>query len=150
AARVSENFFGLLGAKSIDGNAIPTCSQCAVVTQDFWRKHGANAADLEIAGRRYKITAVLDPRFWFLSRGIAVWTFGPPGDGKRNARSGVVIRLRPGITLGEAQQEQQSSVEAAGNLSWGELFELTPVVSRVRAVLGSFTVALAMSIVVVF
>src|SRR5205807_6351180 len=81
-ARVSDDFFSLLGARASSGRAIETlrdCHHCVVLSHDFARARSITAGQqIQIAGKLHTIAAVLDKNFWFLSRGVAVWEIADP------------------------------------------------------------------------
>src|SRR5262249_6617657 len=146
----------LLGASTIDGRLLDTtaftkCPDCVVLSHDFWRRQFQGrlltpALRISLDGRERRIAGVLQPRFWFLSRRIAVWTVGA---GRAGERTGVVVRLRPGVTTREAEEEIQTIMQDAGVSQWDSMVQLSPLQPRVRAVFWSFALALSLAIVVV-
>ncbi|HEX5430379.1 MAG TPA: ABC transporter permease [Bryobacteraceae bacterium] len=149
-ARVSENFFYLLGAKTASGREfgrgdLRGCApeDCVVLSYGFVRRHAGPGGILKLSGRSYRVAAVLDKRFWFLSRRIAVWTLGDPV-----GPAGVVVRLRPGVTPREAEAEMGSILRDSGSPAWRSLVQVSPVPARVRSVFGSFALGAVLAIVI--
>src|SRR5262249_51375981 len=72
-ARVSSNFFVLLGASTTDGRVLDNgafirCPDCVVLSHDFWRRHFRGgpltpASRISLDGRERRIAGVLQPRF---------------------------------------------------------------------------------------
>jgi hypothetical protein len=157
SAQVSDNFFFLLGARSSDGraferNQFASCGDCVIVSYRFWQA-ALNAKRLTpetgvlLEGRRYRVAGVLKKDFWFLSREISVWLVEPLSSFE-GERTGVVVRVRPDVTHGEAEQEMDSLVrEANGGLRGTGFVRIAPVSDRVRSVFGSFGLALILAIV---
>ncbi|HLJ50346.1 MAG TPA: hypothetical protein VKU01_30240 [Bryobacteraceae bacterium] len=143
-ANVSENFFSLLGAHTAAGRLFErgdteACADCVVLSYDYWKRQPSGATPGRVIG-------VLDKRFWFLSRDVAIWRVAAVSD----RRMGVVARLRPEITLKAAVREMQTLVCADGVSAWDALIEMTPLQERVRYVLGSFGLALILATVITF
>jgi hypothetical protein len=151
-ASVSPDFFSLLGARTVEGrrfgsDSFENCSDCAVLSYDFWRKaYGGKApANVEMDGRRFRVIAVLNKEFWFLTQRIGVWEIGRDAV-NRNSKTGVVIRLRPDVTDAQARAELVSIVQARGVNPWASLIDISLLSTRVRAVFGSFALALILAI----
>jgi hypothetical protein len=130
-ATVSSVFFPLLGAQTEDkrrfaSNSFENCGNCVVLSNDFWRKayHGKAPASVVMNGTRFRVIAVLNKEFWFLTRRIGVWEIGR-GAANRNAKTGVVIRLRPDVTDAQARAELVSIVQAQGVNPWSSLYFFT-------------------------
>lgn len=145
AAGVSSNFFPLLGVA-----APASCPRCVLITNRFRRERYASDRDaigseIMLDGARYRIAGVLPPDFWFLSRDIAVWKIGPSLEGKL---FGVVVRLRSGVTRGQAESELRSLLKEAGYGSWDSVAEVSILQERVRSPLGSFSLALSLALFV--
>lgn len=85
--------------------------------------------------------------FWFLSPKITRWQVGAPD---KKARYGVVARLRPGISPGDASAELSAILRNAGVADWDSLVELTPLASRVHLVFWVFVSALGLAILIIF
>jgi len=142
-AEVSPGFFPLLG-RTVPGS----CANCILLSESFRRQRFPNDRDaagrqIVLDGRPYRISGVLPSDFWFLSRDIAVWKIGSP---RHDGRTGVVIRLRPGVTRREAEQELHSLLERDGYFSWDSLAEVSILQERVRSPLGSFLLALSLAL----
>jgi hypothetical protein len=151
-ARVSANFFYLLGARTRDGrrferSGLANCQACAVVSYDFWRQSGARAS-VSAAGRQYRVAAVLERGFWFLSPKIAVWTIDLAGDDGPQ-QTGVVVRMRPEVQERDVARELESILRDSGLGAWESLVEVSRVVGSVRSVYGSFALAVGLAMVVV-
>jgi hypothetical protein len=150
-ATVSPDFFPLLGARTVEGrrfasDSFESCSDCVVLSYDFWRKaYGGKASNVVMDGRRFRVIAVLNKEFWFLTGRIAVWEIGRDAV-NRNAKTGVVIRLRPDVTDAQARAELVSIVQAQGVNPWSSLIVISSLSTRVRAVFGSFALALILGI----
>jgi hypothetical protein len=152
SARVSDNFFSLLGAKSntgrqIEQSSLAGCGDCAILSYDFWRR-GSRSANIDVAGHRYHVAAVLDRNFRFLSSGIGVWIVDSDPL-PANKRTGVVARLRPDVTATALSREFESILRANGEMQWESMVDVSPVASSVHAVLGSFFFAVAIAAIVV-
>lgn len=145
AAGVSSNFFSLLGVA-----APASCPRCVLITNQFRRDRYASDRDaigseITLDGARYRIAGVLPPDFWFLSRDVAVWKVAPALEGKL---FGVVVRLRPGVTRGQAENELRSLLAEAGYGSWDSVADVSILQDRVRSPLGSFSLALSLALFV--
>jgi len=143
-ARVSENFFPLLGVRVND------CQGCIALSYDFWQhelrgRPVTSETSLVLGGQRYRVAGVLDKGFWFMSHRIAIWQVVPLSSLARGA--GAVVRLRPGVTSAEAERDLSATLEKAGLNPWDTLVQVSPLPSRVHAVFGSFGLALALGIV---
>ncbi len=156
-ARVDQNFFPLLGAKTEDGRILNRgdsilCQDCVLLSRDFWRRSRLKIGTyITLGGRAYKVSGVLERRFWFLSRDIAIWRLASPQEWRDAgaARVGAVVRLGSGVSQREADVELQSIIQRAGTPLWSSLVEVSPLQDRVRAVFGSFGLALLLSMVIV-
>lgn len=157
AARVSANFFYLLGARTSDGreferNGLAGCRQCVVLSYDFWRRAGRRSTVL-IGGRPYRVAGVLERGFWFLAPRIGVWEIdgaqgsAPPAGAQ--TRTGVVVRLRPDVQPSEAALELGTILRDSTAGAWDSFVDVSPVASIVRSVFGSFALALGLAMVVV-
>ncbi|HXP88958.1 MAG TPA: ABC transporter permease [Bryobacteraceae bacterium] len=145
AARVSENFFPLLGVR------VPACAECVLVSYEFWRSAYRGRPlieDIQLGGKRYRVAGVLDKRFWFLSRDVAVWQVVPRRDWMA-ARSGVAVRLRPGVTPAAAERELSTILTQQDGRGWENLVDVSPLQDRVRAVFSSFGMGLGLAAVIV-
>jgi hypothetical protein len=157
-ARVSPNFFPLLGARDFAGRSLEDarfvdCSNCVVLSYGYWQKEMGGRAitpgtNILSEGTRYRVAGVLEKRFWFLSREIAIWRIVPP-HGFDGQRTGAVVRLKPEVSTSAAEQELSSILHhASGGPGWDALVQLAPVSARVRDVFGAFGLALALAIVI--
>jgi hypothetical protein len=152
SARVSKNFFSLLGVHA----KLDDCDGCVVLSYDFWQRElGGKPITPEMrlvlngsSGGRYRVAGVLEKGFWFLSRRIAVWQLVSPA-GVEGARTGAVVRLRPDVTGAEVERELSAILQRNGAINtWDTLMEVSPLPNRVRSVFGSFGLALGLAIVV--
>jgi hypothetical protein len=151
-ATVSPDFFSLLGARTAEkrrfaSNSFENCSDCVVLSYDFWRKayDGKAPASILVDGTRFRVIAVLNKEFWFLTRRIGVWEIRLDTV-NHNAKTGVVIRLRPDVTDAQARAELVSIVQAQGVNPWSSLIVISSLSTRVRAVFWSFALALVLAI----
>jgi hypothetical protein len=104
-ATVSPDFFQLLGARTEEkrrfaSNSFENCGDCVVLSNDFWRKayDGKTPASIVMDGTRFRVIAVLNKEFWFLTRRIGVWAIGrepqrenrgrDPASARRHRRAG--------------------------------------------------------------
>jgi hypothetical protein len=147
AARVSDNFFGVLGAKTnFRGcGSEPGAERCVVLSYEYWRSH-ARPSSISIGGRPYRVAGVTERGFWFLSPKIALWWIESPAAG---TRTGAVARLRPDATTADAQAELGAILRNAGEDHWESILEITGVESRVRFVFGVFGFSLVLAVVIV-
>ncbi|MGD1097956.1 MAG: ABC transporter permease [Bryobacteraceae bacterium] len=153
-AAVSENFFSLLGSGVVSGRAFEpgdaeTCADCVVLSYDYWRKHGVGDG-LMLDGKRYRVIGVLEKRFWFLARAIAVWSVTPQVASQPiwDPETGVVVRLGPNVTKEEAQTELAAITDGDGVNRWGSLVDVSPLQERVHSVFGSFALGLGLAMVI--
>ena len=150
-AEVSDNFFTLLGAATSAGRTfrpgdLLACPDCVVISDEFWRRRFASGgASIRLDGKRYRVIGVLDKRFWFLSRHIAVWSIAPF---ESKVRTGVVVRLRPDVARAAVEAEMESIVQASGVSPWDSLVAISPLQARVRSVFGSYALALGMAFII--
>lgn len=150
-AQVSPGFFDLLGVTASSGRLFHpgdsrTCPRCVVLSDDLRHaRFGASSAigaSLSIDGIPHRIVGVLPPNFWFLSRHIDLWSLAPS---LPNARAGLLIRLRPGVSPSQAAREMATLVRQAG-LSSDPLLDVSPLPQRVHSPLDSFALALVLAI----
>jgi hypothetical protein len=158
SARVSRNFFHLLGVKtstgrSFGGDAFDGCpdgpgtgvEECLILSYDFRRNVNAGSR-IALDGKSYRVAGVIEKGFWFLSPRIAVWRVGAPGPAER---TGVVARLRPEATKKEAETELGLILTDANGNAWESMVEITGVATRVRSALWSFALGLGLAIVII-
>ena len=122
AARVSRNFFSLLGAAALAGRAFTTeeferGERVALIGEGLWRQRFGEMRDLEnlpfeIDGVRVRIVGVVPSGFDFPSPGDQIWephTVFPDWPQRRLQRAPdswrVLARLKDGVTAGAAQAE---------------------------------------------
>jgi len=146
AMPVSESFFALLGVEAALGRTFaPEDMQrgCSVVISDrLWR--GPLAGDRTIVGksitlddRPCTVLGVMSPSFTFYPTAAQAWMlltpdFSPPPD---RIPLGIFARLRPGVTIGQAQAEV-SALHTALNRGDGQERDLAPMVADLH---GEFT-----------
>ncbi len=127
AARVSTNFFDVLGVDAVVGRTLvseddaPGAPRVAVLNHGLWLQ--AFGGDPQAVGRtvrlgdeRYTVVGVLPRDFAFREAydgdGPVLWAAGalPPERRaqRRNRSLDVVARLRPGVSLRQAQDEMQA------------------------------------------
>ena len=142
--KVSENFFSLLGVQT---NALTNCDRCALLSYNFFRENygGRTPAEVRIDGQPYRVAGVLDRRFWFLTRRIGVWIVEGKSE-NQNAKTGVVLRLRPDVSNKQVETELESIVQQHGINPWSSFVAISPLNTRVRSVFGSFGLALLLAI----
>lgn len=151
-ARTSDNFFALLGPRLSAGRLLlpgdaSRCSNCVVLSHAFAREHDlAVGSRVSLNGSMRRVVGVLDRRFWFLSRDIAVWSIGQPK--RDDSGVGVIVRMRPGITTDLAEAELEAAVQATGIAPWNSLVSLTVLQDRVRSVFGSFALGVSLALVI--
>ena len=145
-ARVASNFFDVMGVNAEKGHVFHAgdeiqCVNCIVISSGLW-EHGFHR-DPAIVGRQVAfqgttstIIGVLPARFWFISRDIAVWTFSRSQVRAFNYldRTGVVLRLRDGISREQAGAEFDTFLRDAGSALNYARGELVPI--RDRALQG--------------
>ena len=152
-ARASENFFALLGAKRMSGGRIQRgdlsgCSPCAVLSYDFWRG-GNHGGTVIVGGHSYRVAAVLDKGFWFLSPKIGVWIIDTVTESDGRTRTGVAVRLRPDVSAKQLAREWETILTEHGGNAWESSLDVEPIASSVHAVLGSFGFAAGIAGIVV-
>jgi hypothetical protein len=148
-ARVSDNFFALLGVRAGAGRLFrrgdaSACVNCVLVSDEFARRH---SGELRIGGRSVRVIGILDPGFWFLSRRIAVWSLAQPSDFAPSSRTGVVIRLGPDVTPAAAEHEMERILADADLSPWVSLVDVSLVHERVHSVFGSFALGVLLAAV---
>jgi len=129
-AGVSENYFDLLGVKAAAGDVFHGGGGhdgVVAITDHYWRT--ALGGDLHIVGRvlavgdaSLRIVGVLPPAFSGTHRGLLVDLFVPPQTffgslgfkdhlDQHLADFEVLARLRPGITVEQAQREEDTTLQ---------------------------------------
>jgi hypothetical protein len=144
-AGVSENFFGVLGAKAGFHGCGPA-ENCVVLSYDYWRNLN-RAANVNVDGKPYRVAGVTERGFWFLSPKITMWRIESPAVG---VRTGVVGRLRADASEKDAVTELGAILRDTRQNPWETIVELTGVTGRVHFVFWvfGFSVALACLILV--
>jgi hypothetical protein len=146
-ARVSENFFGLLGAET-GFRGCGANENCAVLSYDYWRTSGRKSV-VTIAGKPYRVAGVTEPGFWFLSPRISIWRIESPATGVRTGvRSGIVARLHSGATEKDAATELGAILRDTGQNPWETIVELTGVQGRVRFVFWVFGFSVILALLI--
>jgi putative ABC transport system permease protein len=146
AMPVSESFFALLGVEPALGRTFaPDDVQrgCSVVVSDrLWR--GPLGSDRAIVGtsivlddRSCTVLGVMPPSFAFYPTAAQAWIlltpdFSPPPN---QIPLGIFARLRPGVTIAQAQGEV-SALHTALNRSDGQERDLAPLIADLH---GEFT-----------
>jgi hypothetical protein len=117
SARVSSNFFEMLGVRAALGRAFRSgdekdCADCLVLTDKLWRDRFHR--DPAIIGKRLAfsgvdstVIGVLPPNFTFLTPETSVWALPPTPDDVADVGDhiGAVLRLAPGVSAAQAEQE---------------------------------------------
>jgi hypothetical protein len=116
-ARVSPNFFELLGCKAELGRVFRPgdehdCQSCVIITHQFWkaRFHGDPAIvgkNLKFDGAQGQVMGVLPATFAFDFPEPPVWAL-PPSDPKADNfvdQTGAVLRLASGVSVSQAEEE---------------------------------------------
>lgn len=146
AMPVTESFFALLGAEAALGRTFASGDMqrgCSVVVSDrLWR--GPLGGDRMIVGqsitlddRPCVVLGVMPAAFTFYPTAAQAWMlltpdFSPPPD---KIPLGIFARLRPGVTIRQAQAEV-SALHKALNRGDGQERDLTPLVADLH---GEFT-----------
>jgi predicted permease len=131
AAKVSANFFPLLGVQPALGRGFSMeegerGDPVVVLSQGFWQRHFGSSPDaigkgLEIDGRNTLVVGIMPLRFQFPSKDTEVWLLNTADP--RWPRFAVtrladaffgIGRLKPGITLGQAQAEMSTIARRLG------------------------------------
>ncbi len=172
AMPASESFFSLLGvAPALGRTFLPGDVErggCSVVLSDrLWRS--VFGADSTIAGKRIvlddrscDVLGVMPPSFTFYPVAAQAWILLTPGSVPPldQLPLGVFARLRPGVTIAQAQSEV-TALHAALNKGDGQERDLEPLVAdlhgeftflaeaRLRATLWMLTGAVALVLIIV-
>jgi predicted permease len=124
-ARVSPNFFPLLGVQPFQGRSFSDeeaerRQRLALISYRFWQtrfggSHDAIGASIELDGRPSRIIGVLPDGFQFARLDADVWephTMFPDWEARRRVRGTdswfVLGRLRPNVTIDQAQAEMSA------------------------------------------
>jgi putative ABC transport system permease protein len=125
AARVSPNFFPLLGVQPLHGRIFSAKEagqreRLAVISYNFWQTHfggsrNAIGSSIDLDRVPLQIVGILPPGFHFAGIGAEVWepdTLFPDWETRRGERGegtwSVVGRLRPKVTVDQAQAEMST------------------------------------------
>jgi len=117
SARVSPNFFAVLGNKAALGRMfvpgdLETCPNCVVISHHLWSTE--YKSDRSIIGKTISVndrdsvvTGVLPENFAFLFPEVSVWQLPYVGVTTKNLgdRTGAVIRMKPRVSLSAAGDE---------------------------------------------
>ena len=134
SARVSPNFFEMLGVKAAMGRLFrpgdqTECSDCLVLTDKAWterfhRDPTIVGRKLLFSGTKSTVIGVLPSNFSFLTPETSVWALPPDADDISDIGDhiGAVLRLTPGVSAAQAEQE-------LGSRSWAALDHDTPKVA---------------------
>src|ERR1051326_4000797 len=126
SALVSPTFFELLGNKASLGRVFTRsdetgCPYCAVISYRLWKDEfksdsGIVGKTVSVNDRPRTIIGVLPESFGFIFPEVSVWQVAHWADTTHNlaGRTGAVIRMRPGISLGETANEFRNFARNAG------------------------------------
>jgi MacB-like periplasmic core domain len=126
SARVSPNFFALLGSKPVLGRVFApgdeaSCGQCVVITHRLWTAEYNSDRNIVgtkifIDGRPGTVIGVLPENFVFIFPEVSVWLLPPWGTTTKNFadRTGAVLRMAPGATLAQAKDELSRLADSDG------------------------------------
>jgi hypothetical protein len=124
SARVSPNFFELLGSKADLGRLFSTadeagCPGCVVITHRLWATQfhsdpKAVGTTISVDGRQGNVIGVLPANFVFTFPEVSVWVLPGWGAITNNFadRTGAVLRMRSGVSLAEASHEMERIAKA--------------------------------------
>jgi MacB-like periplasmic core domain len=144
SVRVSPNFFETLGTRAERGRLFRSgdeqdCSNCIVLTEKAWKT--TFHADPSIVGKKLtyagitsQVIGVLPADFAFLWPEPAIWALPPSQDdiGDCGDKIGAVLRLRPGISASQAEQEFRVLAYASRQSLDYEVPDVEMMVSRPR------------------
>lgn len=128
AALVSPEFFATLGVPPQLGSGFAGSASNApgvVVSDHLWRtllqgQRDLSACSLVLDGERFAVAGVMPPDFDFPS-GVQVWEQARPGT--LAAQPVLVGRLRPGLSMGQAQAGLKTAVSEGKQVSRGPVLE---------------------------
>lgn len=140
ALPVSASFFSLLGIAPALGRTFEEERGCSVVLTDrFWRNtlgadRGAIGRHLTLDRDACVVLGVMPPGFAFYPEATEMWILlGPDFRPKReDIPVGVFARLKPGVTIEQAQAEV-SALHAALHRSDGREKDIAPVVYKLQS-----------------
>lgn len=144
--RASPNLLPMTGSRLLSG-AIPESSHDAMLTYSCWKRiFDGDAAILgsrvTLPGGYFRITGILSPDFFFVSRAIC-YVAGPP---PLPRTAGTVVRLRKGVSHQQAQAALRK-LSAEIEPHWGrDAFRVSPLARDRRLehawwTLGIFVIA---------
>ena len=128
SARVSPNFFELLGNKAAMGRVFASsddkgCGYCAVITHRLWANQFSSDRNIvgkviSVDGRPTTVIGVLPESFVFTFPEVSVWLLPRWGATTSNFadRTGAVLRMGPNVTLAQAKKEFGGLADADGYL----------------------------------
>jgi len=144
SVRVSPNFFETVGSRAEFGRLFRSgdtqeCANCIVLAEEAWKNifHADPmivGKNLTFAGIESKVIGVLPAQFTFLWPEAQIWALPPSQDdvGDCGEQIGAVLRLRPGKSAAEAQQEfRQLAYQSRQSLD-SEVPDVEMMVSRSR------------------
>ena len=126
SARVSPNFFELLGNKAEMGRLFASsdqanCPGCVVITHHLWTTQfhsDPNIVGMTISvdNRPGTVIGVLPENFVFTFPEVSVWVLPTWGKITNNfaERTGAVLRMQPRVSLAQATQEIERMAQADG------------------------------------
>lgn len=150
SARVSSGFFDVLGVKARMGRLFRTgderdCPTCVVLSNRLWMQ--TYGGDPGIVGRHILledrdriVIGVLPAKFRFAAHDAAVWNVTTPGGQIFNFadRTGMVLRLHPGVPAESASREFRSLVRKAGSDFGFADFSVDSISHRMRQGMNLF------------
>ena len=122
AYSATNNFFSVLGVSPALGREFvseddkPGAQKVALLTHGLWQRRYAGTdvinRDVFLDGEKYKIVGVLPARFQYLSDAIGLWVpmafSSEELTDHSNANYSVVARLKPGVSISQADAELQT------------------------------------------
>jgi MacB-like periplasmic core domain len=126
SARVSPNFFVLLGNKAALGRVFTTddesiCPNCVVITHELWSAEFRSdrsivGKTISVNDRSQTVIGVLPENFAFIFPEVSVWMLPHWSVTTRNLadRTGAVLRMGPHATLRQAEQEFRQFAKGEG------------------------------------
>ena len=127
AERVTQSFFTLLGVQPLIGRAFTAdevkvgSDKVAILSYDLWQsryggKREVMNSSIQLNGEKYTVIGVMPRGFQFITKEPRLWVplpFDPVAT--RNAHYlSVVARLKPGVTLTQAQADMNNIMQRMG------------------------------------